>query len=431
MAKIKFPAILLSLLIIGSIFLSVNKIGVFAEKYDSNETKTITNEFSDEENYEVSFTYLDVLEHYYSDITNYCHSLNVLVDEDVSFDAFCDTFYNQETYLLSEYCAYLKELISFKTEENSENNNLTLNDLEINIALYSGGTPGWWENIGDALPQKPNYSLNYNIKRGDILYEQGSVKHTALVAGLLYDSTYGSYWGLIEATAASGVCRSVIDDDRLAALKGVFLAVTVDITNKQYDEIYSFCERQLGKEYTIDFLGKPHGENQKWMCSTMIWSAYFNGANIDICPQSPNAYPSDIYDSPLTVTVKAGDCQYLQFKIVKSYYTFPAFWSWDIEIVNNNNFDVTVLYNERLCNEMDARRFDLNELVDVTEIAIPKNSSVVKTIGHNGTAGYAVACINLTINSRNCKMVTYANNLKYSSKDDKGSCDQYNVTLFN
>ena len=91
-----------------------------------------------------------------------------------------------------------------------------------NIAINNAGDDKWFYNTGTSLPQKPKYN-RYNllnlVKPGDIIYEEngsdGIFHHIAIVEGIFYDETLGEHYIRLIEAILPGVCRSVLDDERL------------------------------------------------------------------------------------------------------------------------------------------------------------------------------------------------------------------------
>lgn len=83
----------------------------------------------EEPGYEVSFSYMDILEVYYENVIEYSENLNVEVDDNLKLEDFYNAYYSQDTYLISEYVDYLENIIEEKAKNNS---NLMISDLEIN-----------------------------------------------------------------------------------------------------------------------------------------------------------------------------------------------------------------------------------------------------------------------------------------------------------
>lgn len=114
--------------------------------------------------------------------------------------------------------------------------------------------------------------------------------------------------------------------------------------------------------------------------------------------------------------------KFLQLRVTNSHYFFPAWWDWDIDIQNNNPFDIRAYYLNELCFEGDAKIFggntDNHKGINLKTSGQEKYQNV--RINHNGTAGYATAAIEVNrvaggnLDPDTCLLVTYANNLKYS-----------------
>ena len=98
---------------------------------------------------------------------------------------------------------------------------------------------------------------------------------------------------------------------------------------------------------------------------------------------------------------------YLRFELTARYGMVP--YEWDVKLINNNPFDVSVTYNSRMCFSDAARNFyGLRDLADVT---IPANGSATVRIKGNGTAEYIAAAINYTVDGVRYRRVSSANGL--------------------
>lgn len=125
----------------------------------------------------------------------------------------------------------------------------------------------------------------------------------------------------------------------------------------------------------------------------------------------------------------------LNITVTKSYYAPLWYWDWDIEITNNNPFDVTIQYLNELCFEGDAKTFGgINDHKESFTLGA-NSTSDAKKITHNGTAGYLTVCMWISpigADPESCGMVRYANELKYddSKKENKGTCSQTDNTIW-
>lgn len=410
------------------VFLS-NFMVASADQIEFNDTGSVTDTINvTDDTVDVEYAYLRVLDYYYNDFIDYCNEKNVIVSNDITFEAYCNAYYSQSSFLISEYKLYLESIIDNKS---TQTNAISLSDILVTVPSIEPKSKPASEYLLDdgKLPSAPNYSsVLYNIKRGDILFESGgSARHTAFICGSFTDDSYGSYWKTIESVNPGGVSEGYVDDNRLVQLKAVFLSVPSS-TSAQREQAYQFCLSQLGKDYGIHTL-KPISPNKSvWMCSTLIWAAYKFGAGIDICPDTANAYPSDIYGSRMIQTINLINCEYLDFTVIKSYYVFPFYWNWDIKITNPNSFPVNIQYNKKLCFQGDASNYygGLNDLSELIEI--PAGGSRTVRIDANFNATTATACIFLQLEGQTYNLVTFAYDLAYSDSSG-GTCTQKNVTF--
>lgn len=377
--------------------------------------------------YEEAFSYMDILQAQYDDIVEHAKNCNVTIDEDLTFDYYVESYYAQNSMLPSDFLAYILENISYLSTTNTpilESETLSLENLPATMSVNSS----WWENIEqyeNGLPFTPCYDYFLpNLVPGDIIDEYGvsGTGHTAIVEGF---NTTLNYWTVIESLNPAGVCRSIIDNNRIIKNKSVILRVTT-VNQDQRDLAVSFCRDQISDSYNFSFIGDKVSSSDAWLCSTLVWAGYYS-IGIDICPSSITCYPWDIANSSLVTEVNCIKYKYLSFKIIQSYYTFPAYWSWSVNISNPNNFSVSGQYNSRLCNFSDAKSFNQDSLKDEKNFSLSQNNTNNASknfyIEHNGTAGYITAYYTLTLGTFTYKVITYADQLKYTS--GVGSCMQY------
>ena len=161
---------------------------------------------------------------------------------------------------------------------------------QASVATSSDGT--WFYNTSTTLYQKPNYS-KYNllniVQAGDIIYEasggSGLTGHCVMVEGIYYSTDYAQYYiRVIEAIGylsgsigeGEGVCRGILDDDRIDSRQGTILRVS-SATSSQKTNAISFCRNQIGKEYEVASGGHSTSSSATdWYCSELIWAAYYN-----------------------------------------------------------------------------------------------------------------------------------------------------------
>lgn len=433
--KKSLPIFLASLSVVislGSTF-QESSINASAETQEAT-TQTVLAEETDtahveQEEYQTVFSYKDILHIYYEGIVEHCETSKVEMDESVTLDAFYDSYYEQNTYLISEYVEYLKTVVDNKGQLGGK---LTISDLSVNAGIMvTSGSGDWWENIDISkdLPQKPNYdNWLYELKVGDIIYEEGvdffgaESGHIGIVEGNVsgtYNSQSIQYWRIIESVKSTGVVYSVIDNNRFVKNKTIVLRVS-GATNTQCKNVVNFCKNEIGKEYQI-LVGKDEASD-KWSCSSLVWAAY-KSVGIDICAETTLAYPIDIYNSTATYTVSFIEYDYLKFEIVGKHPFLLVYNSWDVIIKNPNSININGFYNARMCNDTHALKFDEENLTDETALYIAKNGSKQVYIEHNGTATHITACYHITVAGTNYKVVTAADNLKYSNS--QGSCKMY------
>lgn len=161
---------------------------------------------------------------------------------------------------------------------------------------YTLSRSNWYYNTGTNLTAMPNYS-KYNllsvVKPGDIIYEDaggsGLTGHISIVEGIYYDAFYGRYYiRIVEAIGyisgsgqGDGVCRGVLDDDRLDNREGTILR-PAGASDTAIANAVAFCVGQIGKGYYIDLFKNTSTAEKNWYCSELVWAAYYNqGINIE------------------------------------------------------------------------------------------------------------------------------------------------------
>lgn len=173
------------LAIYSSIFIQIPSVSVSANEITPTEANAVIE--VQEDSYKEVFSYMDILNVYYKDIVNYCEEMKVEIDETLTLSSFSDAYYEQDTYLISDYIDYLKTVIDTKSQNNLS---LSISDITFNseVMLLSSVTEkDWWEDIGrgEKLPQQPNYDnwsyrfINQNSKTVPPVYieHNGTATH--------------------------------------------------------------------------------------------------------------------------------------------------------------------------------------------------------------------------------------------------------------
>lgn len=237
---------------------------------------------------------------------------------DISFETFCEGYYWQpEDYeTVNDYLLLCIDELSFITLREDDVD--TAEDGVAPLANTSSDDETWFYNTANRVYQKPNYS-KYNllnkVQAGDIIYEAAGgshiTGHAAIVEGLYYSSYYGQYYiRIIEAIGYSsgngegdGICRSILDDDRIDSREGSVLRVS-SATSEQKAAAIAFCVGQIGKDYQCVSGGHHTSENTKeWYCSELVWAAYYN-QGIDLeSSRGTWIFPNELRDSSKTTTI--------------------------------------------------------------------------------------------------------------------------------
>ena len=216
--------------------------------------------------------------------------------------------------------------------------------LEINgnASIQSSGGY-WYYNTGYSLPQTPKYS-KYNllerVKKGDLIYDgQGSfglTGHMAIVEGKFYDKNKDRFYIRVIEAISDGVCRSVLDDDRVDQRESLVLRVpSADSMVK--DNAVLFAQSQVGKNYYIDLLHDTDYGVNDWYCSELVWASYYNsGIDLETPNTSAGVTPRELRDSSKTayVNVSGTKQKYLFSDIVNHWAKGYVYYVSDNGIMN-------------------------------------------------------------------------------------------------
>lgn len=85
-------------------------------------------------------------------------------------------------------------------------------------------------------------------------------------------------------------------------------------------------------------------------------------------------------------------------------------YNWEVIIFNENDFDVCVDFNLRMCFEGDAKTFNVNDIVK--NMTVPAKGYIKTTIQSNGLADCVVARIKYSYRGFDYQLITYINKLK-------------------
>ena len=142
----------------------------------------------------------------------------------------------------------------------------------------------------EATYDNTNFNLLENVKKGDIIYEAaggyGITGHIAIVEGIFTDEeTEKKYVRIIEAIDEEGVCRGILDDQRMKDKKATVLRIQdkyfkfkgKNKKSKIIKKALKFVKKQLGKDYNLNvFNDSISSKNKNWYCSKLVWAAYKN-----------------------------------------------------------------------------------------------------------------------------------------------------------
>jgi len=251
--------------------------------------------------YEDEYDNFDELEEAYIELIKYADSIygeiNLSLDEFLlSYD---DTLYTN----ITSYVDYYKNNLE---DYKYNSHNYVLETPLITTYSSSSSSSSWYYNTGSSLPQKPKYTkygLTDKLKTGDIVYEAaggfGITGHIAVVEGKYYNSTYSTYYiRLIEAISI-GVCRGILDDQRMNEKQATIYRVS-EATSAQRSSASYFMETQLGKPWGLNANKGYNSDRKAWYCSELAWAAY-KRQGIDIDKDGGiSVWPSDIAGSSET-----------------------------------------------------------------------------------------------------------------------------------
>ena len=225
--------------------------------------------------YEISFSYVDILKSCYNDVVDHYKFLSLFVDtEMITFKEFYVEFYAQDELSILEYTEYLINLLD---QTNTE--------LFDRLGRSSSGRE-WYYNTGTSLPQRPRYGrFNFDlIQFGDILFEAagggGTTGHIAIIEVSFFDSRFNViYWRVIEAIPGVGVSRGILDEDRFVERRGQLLRVQSANTQTRRGAV-NFDIQQLGSRYCLLVIGRPTSINQsRWHCCNISVSSIYESRN--------------------------------------------------------------------------------------------------------------------------------------------------------
>lgn len=264
----------------------------------------------------------------YNDVINYLARNKI--EAELSYSTFQSEYYNTNSSNIQEYTQMYYNLF----KDNSDTT------LVIKDVPFIGSSKGdkWYYNTGEKLPQKANYT-KHNLLRivepGDIIYEQeggyGITGHIAIVEGIYYDSKYRqNYIRIIEATT-DGVCRGVLDDERIDD-KGVVVLKVRGASKSNISSAIAFCKSQIGKKYYLDFEKNTSKNEKDWYCSELVWAAYYT-EEIDIETtgkiNEPGITSRDIKRSEKTEEKKFYEIGMPEIKTITSATSSSIDISWD------------------------------------------------------------------------------------------------------
>ena len=246
------------------------------------------------------------LEHAYREITDTLYDAGYYFD--VSLDLFIEDYDGQT---ITAYCQdYLDNYwfysISFNEPTIVSAPVLTDGITDQDLGVTRSGADEWYYNTGTTLPQEPSYdtySLIDNLRAGDIVVEHDTISsgitgHAAIVEGLFYNSQYNTYYIRLVEAISDGVCRSVMDDERVDDKEAYFYRLSPPRTDIAQDAV-AFAKSQLGKGYFLLVGSSVNPNKTHWYCSELVYASYYNQGVNPIPWVSPGdaIWPYDFEDS--------------------------------------------------------------------------------------------------------------------------------------
>ncbi|WDV44171.1 YiiX/YebB-like N1pC/P60 family cysteine hydrolase [Clostridiaceae bacterium M8S5] len=235
----------------------------------------------------------------YNELTNYALENNIPLN--MSYDQFAKEYNSGSYSSVKKYTDVYYNLL--KPSLNNRFVPSLTSDERISIRSSLGSPFSWQYNTGTSLPRKANYS-KYNLlsvcQPGDLIYEAkggfGITGHIAIVEGKFYDPILRQYYIRVIEANQYGVCRGVLDDDRIDRQNGHLYRLP-GIDNTMQNNIIYFCKGQLGKPYWLDLAKDTGFYESNWYCSELAYAAYMNqGVNIETKSffNEPGVSPRDI-----------------------------------------------------------------------------------------------------------------------------------------
>lgn len=137
--------------------------------------------------------------------------------------------------------------------------------------------------------------------RGDVILTEDSSSVASIPfighAGMIRSATH-----TVESNPEKGVFYGNWKDNWAKRTTLHIMECQTAEDNDCKDEICSWAEAQKGKEYNWNYFDRK--TQDKFYCSQLVWSAYKNGGNIDLCPDAWNLVsPANIYKSELLSSI--------------------------------------------------------------------------------------------------------------------------------
>lgn len=216
----------------------------------------------------------NALETSYRELTTVANESGL--DLDISLDEYLENFLF-ENFTVEDYASYYEHNIATFSVPKSGN------DIQL-YSLTGDDDEEWFYNTGTDLPRAANYSkysLLTTLQMGDIVVEHNTVVsgitgHAAIVTGKYYSTEYSMYYIRVVEAISEGVCRSVMDDDRVDYKDSYFYRLNISdanlTTKKQY--AVEFALSQLGKSWSLHTPANTSSTSTSWYCSELVWASY-------------------------------------------------------------------------------------------------------------------------------------------------------------
>lgn len=231
---------------------------------------------------------IDTIELAYRTLTDSLYDMGYTFD--VSLESFIK---NCDTQNLDSYCQQFLDEYQLVTTPITEISAVLEDSTVVAPAPaeptdIQSGSDAWFYNTGTSLPQEASYdtySLLSTLHAGDVVVEHNTVAsgitgHAAIVEGKFWSSTYDMYYIRVIEAISQGVCRSVMDDERVDEKEAYFYHLTDEDFDASVNAVM-WAAGQLGKTYRLYAGSSVSASRTHWYCSELVYASYYNqGVNL-------------------------------------------------------------------------------------------------------------------------------------------------------